>query len=420
MSVAGVAPVLDRTQAWRVVSGHVPGCPPGTVVTLAIRGNMFEVTRPWAGIAASLDSRSANATLGNDGRDCVISSPDGEVVFTKHDTSAVPQPRYPTSPAGPQSLPSELVMPNPSGYLEGSWNSSGYRSGRMRALWTEGIFVVTALAFISQVVLAVQGVGMAGRAVAGNVPAAAEVTAFVEASRISTDAIGLCFIALAIAYLAWISRTVEIVPTLGGGTPKDSPRMSIGWWFVPIAFLWKPYTVVREVLDRLSVPAKPPGGLVVEAWWFCLLGGFIVDHVASAITPGPGAWSTFQTALWLTVVGSLLYLGAAIFGFLVVRDIQARADLRSKALGFDVRPGAYAFDPGAYRSAAWLGTPTGSTPQVPAPAYQPAPAPVAAATPMPEPSPTGVALRHLNELREQGLVTEDEYTAKRAEILSRI
>src|SRR5207302_6246087 len=57
----------------------------------------------------------------------------------------------------------------------------------------------------------------------------------------------------AISYFAWVSRTVDNVPVLGGGRPSVTPRWSIGWWFVPIANLVKPFQIVRELHDRLAI-----------------------------------------------------------------------------------------------------------------------------------------------------------------------
>ena len=409
--------MFDRNLPWRVVSGDVPGCPIGTVVTLSIRGNLFDVSRPWAGVAASVDLRSATVTLVNDGRDCVVHSSAGEAVFTRNELGFNQPAGVYAAPSAPRPLPSELVMPTRLKYLEGRWSSPGYRSGRMRAYWAEGFFALILVGCIWQVVLSVQGVFLAGRELTSNVPAPSELDAFLASARTATTLFGFCIIALMVALLAWLSRSVEIVPPLAGGTPGDSPRMSMGWWFVPIIDFWKPYTVLRELWDRLSVPARPPGGLLVEAYWVTLLGGFFVDKLSSVVESGSSSWATIQSAYWISVVGSVLYVAAAIFGFVVVREIQARADIRAKALGFDGRPASLPFEPGAAWAPSW---PVNQAQAVPMPIASVPVAPMPAAPAPPQLVDTGESLRKLNELREQGLVTEDEYTAKRTDILNRL
>jgi hypothetical protein len=265
VSFAGAAPAFDSKQPWRLVSGSVPDCPIGAVVTLSTRGYLFDVARPWIGVAATLDLRTASVTLSPDGRECYVHASSADVVFTKHDGTYTQSPGAVFQPSIPRPLPSELGAPNRLRYLEGSWVSPGYRSGRIRARWLEAFFVLMGLACFWVLLIAVQSFAIATRVVGGSLPSAAQSTALTATARSATSVFGLCIIALVIAFFAWSSRTVDNVPPLAGGTPRESPRSSVGWWFVPIVDFWKPYPIIREVWDRLSVPARPSGGLIVEA-----------------------------------------------------------------------------------------------------------------------------------------------------------
>ena len=412
MSIAGSAPVFDPKQPWRIVSGNVPGCPVGTVVTLATRGHLFDVSRPWAGLAASLDLRAATVTLSADGHECVVRSSAGDVAFVRSEGGFSAASGVIAAPAYPRALPSEFGLPNQSKYLEGSWISPGYRSGRTRARWLEAFFVVMMLASFWMLLLAVQSFSMATRAVGGNLPTEAQAAALATTLRNGTDLYGLCIIALIIAFFAWSSRTVDNVPPLAGGTPRESPRSTVGWWFVPIVDFWKPYTIFRELWDRLSVPARPAGGWIVLGWWVTLIGAFLVDKLAAAMASNTGSWSTLQLADGIELVSAVAYVAAAALGFLMVREIQARADLRATALGLDARPATLPFDPATALAPSWA---TGSSQPVQAPSPMP-PAPVAA----PAAPGMGESLRSLNQLRDEGLVTDEEYAAKRSEILGRL
>lgn len=63
------------------------------------------------------------------------------------------------------------------------------------------------------------------------------------------------FILGAVAPLAWLSRLVENIPALGGGTPTSSPRGAIGWWFVAIAILCRPDRIAADARRRLAPSA---------------------------------------------------------------------------------------------------------------------------------------------------------------------
>jgi hypothetical protein len=416
VTVAGAVPAFESKQMWRVVSGTVPSCPVGTEVTLTTRGQFLDVARPWAGLAASVDMSTTSVLVSPDGRSCMIRLSDGDAVFTKDDgqfagapgptASGLAAPGLLGSPPMPLPLPPELARSGPLKYLEGTWRSPGYRSGRTRARVTLALFVILLVGAIWQVLLQLEAVFIATRAVGGDRPTLTQQESFSKTLTISSGVYGWAIILLAIAFWCWISRTVDNEPPLGAGTPRDSPRWSIGWWFVPIADFWRPYLVVREAWDRLSSPARPAGGRIVETWWITLLGGFFLGKVAQFMWSGVEDWKAVQIADVVSLVGLLLYVVAAVFGFIMVREIQARADLRAEALGFAFRPATLPFVP-AY---AVSGSAGGGGPVAPPPPI----------TPRVQPKETGDALRHLIELKDQGLISDEEYAAKRIEVLSRL
>jgi hypothetical protein len=222
-------------------------------------------------------------------------------------------------------------------------SSPGYRSGSIRARWAEALFALTALAGAWNVVLAFNGVTLASRGLSGDTPTVSEVTSYIQNADGAVGFSRLCTLGLAVAFLAWLSRTVEITPALGAGTPKDSPRWAIGWWFIPIAFLWKPYKVVREVWDRLAIPTRAAHGMLVEAWWLAFILGVLVEVVANAMAATASTWGDIQSGFWVSFGAAALYVAAAVLGFLIVREIQTRADVRAETLSLDGPPAPLPF-----------------------------------------------------------------------------
>lgn len=284
---------------------------------------------------------------------------------------------------------------------EGAWGSPGYRSGRTRAKWSQGLFVLTALASISQVVVALNGIALAGRALDGDTPSAHELDSFIRSEDGAQSFFILCAIGLAIAFIAWLSRTVEIVPALGAGTPHDSPRWAIAWWFIPGAFLWKPYTVVREAWDRLAMPPRISGGTLVIGWWLSWIGATILGWVASAMVNSASSWVAVRNGFWVSFGSSVLSVAAAVSGFLVVREIQARADARATTLGFDPQPRVLpSASPESLPAALSASVPS---PLATSPSHRAGDTPAGDSTSRADPA---ESLRKLNLLREQGLVRD--------------
>lgn len=207
-----------------------------------------------------------------------------------------------------------------------------YRSGRQRSLIAiGGLALVMAMALLQGAQL-FGGFGILERAGSGLVNMA-ELESYEATAQIISWAYLAAIIVAGVAFLAWLSRSVDNSPSLGTGTPEIGPRWAIGWWFVPIASFWKPYQVVQDLDYRMSADAAPRSRLVT-AWWLAFIGGGIAALVIGAM-PGPtdleGASTALTVALGLNVVQAL----GALLGILVVRRIQGMADLRAASL--DVR-----------------------------------------------------------------------------------
>ncbi len=84
--------LVNPAQRWRIVSGYVPSCPVGTVVTLSTSGDRLDVVRPGAGIVAQLDLSNARISASPDGRELTLGTATGEVVFQNDDALSASGP----------------------------------------------------------------------------------------------------------------------------------------------------------------------------------------------------------------------------------------------------------------------------------------------------------------------------------------
>jgi hypothetical protein len=135
-------------------------------------------------------------------------------------------------------------------------------------------------------------------------------------------------IVTAIAYLAWLSRTVDNVPALGGGRPSVTPRWSIGWWFIPFANLVKPYQIVREVHDRMAIGGTSGGDWIVLAWWLTWIAGSAIFAIARLL-PEPTNLEALSTLYTVRGIADALTFLGVILAISVVLRIQWRAEQRA-------------------------------------------------------------------------------------------
>ena len=84
----------------------------------------------------------------------------------------------------------------------------------------------------------------------------------------------LTFTASGILILRWIYRANFNARQLDGSNLKFSPGWSVGWYFIPIANLWKPYQAMKEIWQTSANPStqkQQSTEALLPWWWFTWL-----------------------------------------------------------------------------------------------------------------------------------------------------
>ncbi len=74
-----------------------------------------------------------------------------------------------------------------------------------------------------------------------------------------------------ILILVWIYRANARARQRGALNLRFTPGWSIGWYFIPIANLWKPFQAMNEIWRASTDPenwASKPASLILSWWWF--------------------------------------------------------------------------------------------------------------------------------------------------------
>jgi hypothetical protein len=83
----------------------------------------------------------------------------------------------------------------------------------------------------------------------------------------------------AITFLMWIYRSTWNLRALSGSSMTFTPGWSVGWHFIPIANLWKPYQVMKEIWHA-SHNGNKTGHALVGWWWALWLISIFVGRLA--------------------------------------------------------------------------------------------------------------------------------------------
>ncbi len=113
-----------------------------------------------------------------------------------------------------------------------------------------------------------------------------------------------------ILVLNWIHRANHNARQLGAADMHFTPGWAVGWYFVPVAWFWKPYQAMREIWRASVNPSNwrgAPASPLLRWWWGLWIvpfwGASIVDWAADRNLDEAGA-KTVEVATGL--VGSLL------------------------------------------------------------------------------------------------------------------
>ena len=88
----------------------------------------------------------------------------------------------------------------------------------------------------------------------------ASAVAAAEASDARQGLVGtaqvLIYLISGVLILMWIYRANHNARALGAANMDFTPGWSVGWYFIPIANLWKPYQAMKEIWKASASPSS--------------------------------------------------------------------------------------------------------------------------------------------------------------------
>lgn len=85
-----------------------------------------------------------------------------------------------------------------------------------------------------------------------------------------------------VVFLLWLYRLNKNLRALSGEQLKITPGWAVGWFFIPVASLWMPYSAVKEVW-QVSHRGTGRGSAFVGWWWAAYLVNSVAMQVANAV-----------------------------------------------------------------------------------------------------------------------------------------
>lgn len=161
-------------------------------------------------------------------------------------------------------------------------------------------------------------------------------TSATEAIR--TTLVGVAQIAIYIAsrvlVLRWIHRANWNARALGARHLEFTPGWAIGWYFVPVMNLWKPYEAMKEIWQASAKPADwrrqsvPP---LVSLWWFFWIVHVLVGNASLRMTWRAASVDELINAGVVTILSDLVDFPLCIVFLALLARIDAMQSLAAEA-----------------------------------------------------------------------------------------
>ena len=127
-----------------------------------------------------------------------------------------------------------------------------------------------------------------------------------------------------ILFLVWFYRANANVRAMGADGLMGSPGLSVAWFFIPIAFLFMPFIVMRDTWKASESPRDwqgQPTNPLLGFWW----AAFLVTHIAATIAlriAVEGDYDMLDALGVLNLISDATGIVANLLGVAVMMRIQ--------------------------------------------------------------------------------------------------
>jgi hypothetical protein len=105
-----------------------------------------------------------------------------------------------------------------------------------------------------------------------------------------------------------------------------SPGWNVGWFFVPLANLWKPFDGIRQTWQASSNPADPhsvPVPAFLRWWWGLWIVTNVLGNISARLTFDSSSVDNVIASSWLDVASFVLDVPLTITLLMLIRRLNA-------------------------------------------------------------------------------------------------
>jgi hypothetical protein len=198
---------------------------------------------------------------------------------------------------------------------------------------------LTVVASAGLIAVDVAEINFLGRLQKGIEPGQVERDRLVLISVVARIIFAIMYLGTVITVGMWIYQTHKNLNSLVSGKRDFSPGWAVGWFFIPIANLFKPFQAMRELWKASDPAGSPhawkqnPSSALIGWWWaFWLLSNIIGNASTQASFRNNATLEDLRTAAGAGMASSFFAILAAFCLIAIIHAVQARQEKKYQLL----------------------------------------------------------------------------------------
>jgi hypothetical protein len=191
------------------------------------------------------------------------------------------------------------------------------------------LLVAQVLALLFEAVAVLREMSLLQRIIDGSQVTIAEATASDNRVAAFARLWLVVLVATVVVWLIWQHRGHANLKAVGVTGLEYSPGWAVGWWLIPIANLWKPFQVNRElwkassgVNDWRSLPTWP----LLGWWWASWITAGVLGRIAAGARRSAETPMEIRSADFIDLMSTGVVVASAVLAIMVVRSVLARQE----------------------------------------------------------------------------------------------
>lgn len=151
----------------------------------------------------------------------------------------------------------------------------------------------------------------------------------------------LAFLVTVIFFSIWFYRAYRNLPALGARGLHTSPGWAVGYFYIPIVNLYRPYRAAKEIWQA-SVPTSEPNhpnawqdqkvSSIVGWWWGFWIASSVLGRISNRISSNVESLSGYRSTLWIDLGIQVIIIIAAILAIVVIKNVTAMQEEKYKLI----------------------------------------------------------------------------------------